>query len=59
MLRFRQMKSLLKFATVHANIHNHFDSDCHLIDSETCKTGHPAVLADSTGGAVSFTPSLC
>src|SRR3546814_1577294 len=25
MLRFRQMKSLQKFASVHANLHNHFN----------------------------------
>jgi len=31
MLRFRQMKSLQKFASVHANVHNHFSSDRHLI----------------------------
>jgi len=32
MLRFRQMKSLQKFASVHANVHNHFNSERHLID---------------------------
>ena len=35
MLRFRQMKALQKFASVHANIHNHFSLECHLIDRET------------------------
>jgi putative transposase len=35
MLRFRQMKSLQKFASVHANIHNHFSLKRHLIDRET------------------------
>ena len=30
MLRFRQMKSLQKFASVHANVHNHFNSERHL-----------------------------
>nr|WP_234035769.1 transposase [Erythrobacter insulae] len=32
MLRFRQMKSLQKFASVHANVHNHFNSERHLTD---------------------------
>ena len=31
MLRFRQMRSLQKFASVHANVHNHFNLECHLI----------------------------
>jgi putative transposase len=33
MLRFRRMKSLPKFASVHANIHNHFNSERHLCRS--------------------------
>jgi putative transposase len=32
MLRFRQMKSLQKFASVHANVHNHFNLERHLIE---------------------------
>ncbi len=32
LLRFRQMKTLQKFASVHANVHNHFNSERHLID---------------------------
>ena len=35
MLRFRQMKSLQKFASVHANVHNHFNQERHLIDRLT------------------------
>jgi putative transposase len=31
MNRFRRMSSLQKFATVHANLHNHFSLDRHLI----------------------------
>lgn len=38
MLRFRQMKSLQKFASVHANVHNHFNLDRHLLDRQTYKT---------------------
>ena len=34
-LRFRQMKSLQKFASVHASLHNHFNSERHLVDRQT------------------------
>ncbi len=33
--RFRQIKTLQKFASVHANIHNHFGLECHLIHRQT------------------------
>ena len=46
MLRFRQMKSLQKFASVHANVHNHFSSERHLIDRQTYKTRRSAALAE-------------
>ena len=46
MLRFRQMKSLQKFASVHANVHNHFNSDRHLIDRQTYKDNRSAALAE-------------
>ena len=29
MLRFRRMKTLQKFASVHANVHNHFNQERH------------------------------
>lgn len=29
------MKSLQKFASVHANVHNQFNTDRHLIDRQT------------------------
>ena len=35
MLRFRQMKTLQKFSSVHANVHNHFYQQRHLIDRQT------------------------
>lgn len=37
MLRSRRMKSLQKFASVHANIHNHFNLERHLADRQTFK----------------------
>ncbi len=46
MLRFRQMKALQKFACVHANIHNHFNQDRHLIDRQTYKAARLAALAE-------------
>lgn len=38
MLRFRQMKSLQKFASARASVHNHFNLERHLIDRRTFKT---------------------
>lgn len=32
MLRFRRMKSLPKFASVYANVHNRFNRERHLVD---------------------------
>jgi len=46
MLRFRQMKSLQKFASLHANVHNHFNSQRHLVDRQTYKTARSAALAE-------------
>lgn len=46
MQRFRRMKSLQKFASVHANVHNHFNSDRHLIDRQTYKARRSAALAE-------------
>ena len=46
MLRFRQMKSLQKFTSVHANVHNHFNSERHLVDRQTYKAARSAALAE-------------
>jgi len=46
MLRFRQMKSLQKFASVHANVHNHFIAERHPIDRQTYKASRSAVLVE-------------
>jgi putative transposase len=45
MLRFRQMKSLQKFASVHANVHNHFNQERHLVDRHEYKLRRAAALA--------------
>jgi putative transposase len=46
MLRFRAMKSLQKFASVHANIADHFNLERHLIDRTTFKERRSAALAE-------------
>ena len=46
MLRFRQMKSLQKFASVHASLHNHFNQERHLVDRQTFKERRSAALAE-------------
>ena len=46
MLRFRQMKSVQKFASVHANVHNHFNLERHLVDRKTYKERRSAAQAE-------------
>jgi putative transposase len=40
------MTTVQKFASVHANIHNHLDLDRHLIARQTYKTARSAALAE-------------
>lgn len=46
MLRFRRMMTLQKFASVHASLHNHFNSERHLVDRQTFKLRRSAALAE-------------
>jgi putative transposase len=46
MQRFRRMKTLQKFASVHANVHNHFNTERHLVDRQTYKLRRSAALAE-------------
>ena len=46
MLRFRRMKTLQKFASVHANVHNHFNQERHIVDRQTFKQRRSAALAE-------------
>lgn len=46
MLRFRRMKTLQKFASVHASLHNHFNAERHLVDRQTFKLHRAAALAE-------------
>jgi putative transposase len=46
MLRFRRMKTLQKFASVHANVHNHFNLESHFVDRQTYKGRRSVPLAE-------------
>ena len=46
MLRFRRMKTLQKFASVHGTVHNHFNQERTLTDRETYKANRSAALAE-------------
>ena len=46
MLRFRCVKTLHKFASVHANIANHFNLERHLVYRQTFKQRRSAALAE-------------
>jgi putative transposase len=46
MLRFRRMKTLQKFASVHGTVHNHFNQERHLTDRQTYKANRSAALAE-------------
>ena len=46
MLRFRRMRSLQKFASVHASVLNHFNSERSLTSRSTFKLNRAAALAE-------------
>jgi putative transposase len=46
MLRFRRMKTLQKFASVHGTVHNHFNQERHLISREHYKERRSAALTE-------------
>ena len=46
MLRFRRMKTLQKFASVHAQVHNLFNQERHLISREIYKQRRSAALSE-------------
>ena len=46
MARFRNMKTLQKFAAVHASIHNHFNQDRHLNRRDIFKQHRSAAMAE-------------
>jgi putative transposase len=46
MLRFRRMRTLQKFASVHASVHNHFPTERHLQNRDHYKLTRDAALAE-------------
>ncbi|NRB15994.1 MAG: IS6 family transposase, partial [Rhodobacteraceae bacterium] len=46
MLRFRRMRSLQKFVSVHASVCNHFNQERHLYSRENFKLNRTAALAE-------------
>ena len=40
------MKTLQKFTSVHASVHNHFSQARHLVSREICKQRRSAALAE-------------
>jgi len=46
MLRFRQMRSLQKFAAVHASVSNHFNQERSLYSRQNFKLHRAAALAE-------------
>ena len=46
MSRFRDIKTLQKFASAHASINNHFNHDRHLNSRKTFKQNRSGALAE-------------
>jgi putative transposase len=46
MARFRRIKTLQKFSSVHASVHNHFSQERHLVSREIFKQRRSAALAE-------------
>ena len=49
LLRFRRMRTLQKFASVHALVHNHFPTERHLQNRNTYKMTRATALAEWRG----------
>ena len=46
MQRFPSMKTLQKFSSVHAQVHNHFNQERHLVTRQVYKQRRAAALAE-------------
>ena len=46
MARFRRMKTLQKFSSVHASVHNHFSQERHLVNRKIYRERRSAALAE-------------
>ena len=49
MLRFRRMRTLQKFASVHASVHNHLPTERHLLNRDNFNHSRAATLAEGRG----------
>ena len=49
MLRFRQMRSLQKFAAIHGSVHNHFNQERYLYSRDNLKLNRAAALSEWRG----------
>ena len=46
MLRFRQIRSLQKFTSIHSSVYNHFNQERHIINRENFKLQRNAALTE-------------
>jgi putative transposase len=46
MIKFRRLRSLQKFVSIHSSVHNHFNHERHLNNRETFKLQRDAALAE-------------
>jgi len=46
MARFRRMKTLQKFSAVHAQVHNHFAQERHLVSRQVYRERRSSALAE-------------
>jgi putative transposase len=46
MQRFRSLKTLQKFGSIHAQVHNHFNQEGHLVTRQAYKQRRSAALAE-------------
>jgi putative transposase len=46
MQRFRSRRTLQKFSSVHAQLHNHFNQERHIVSREIYKLKRAAALAE-------------
>ena len=46
MAKFKNVKSLQKFASIHSSLHNHFNQERHLYSPQTFKLKRAAALAE-------------
>jgi len=58
MLRFRRMRTLQKFASVHASVHDHFPTERHLQNRDHCKLYRAAALASGAAFSQPDAPAV-